>query len=104
MAGFVIAATGVLILALMSVFANRRFSDRDRLPMQWSLDRKVNWSAPRPVALAFTPILAAVVLAFVAHQLAGNPTSQFWTLAAIAAAFVGMHLLHLRLLEKWPAN
>ena len=92
------------MLALMSVAANRRFRDRDRLPMQWSLDRKVNWSAPRPIALAFTPALAAVVLIAVALLPADDPAIRFRVLLAVAAAFVGVHLLHLRLLEKWPAG
>jgi hypothetical protein len=104
MTGFAIAAAGVLILALMSASANRKFRDRDRLPMQWSLDRKVNWSAPRPVALAFTPLLAGVVMSTIAHLLASDPATQAWTLIAIAAVFVGVHLLHLHLLEKWPAS
>ena len=104
MASLVVTVTGILILALMSISANRKFRDRDRLPMQWSLERRVNWSAPRPLALAFTPLLAAVVLTVMAYMLAHEPTTRLWTLAAVAAAFVGIHLLHLRLLEKWPAS
>ena len=100
MTGFSIAAIGVLILALMSIAANRKFRDRDRLPKQWSLNGTVNWSAPRHIALAFTPLLATVVLFTIAKMLAGEPDTEFWTLIVVALAFVGAHLLHLRLLEK----
>ena len=31
-------------------------------PMQWGLDGKPTWHAPRSVALAFVPVLAALVL------------------------------------------
>jgi len=103
MAGYAVAATGVLILVIMSIGANRKFRDRARLPMQWSFDQKVNWSAPRHLALAFTPLLAAMVMALIANQLASDPPLQFWTLTVVAAVFVAVHLLHLYLLEKWPA-
>ena len=57
-----IAALTICILAVMSIRANGRFKDEDRLPMQWSLDKSVNWTAPRPLALALTPVLAAIIL------------------------------------------
>lgn len=98
----VVVVIGVVTLVLMSVAANQKFHDRDRLPMQWSLDRRVNWSAPRPIALAFTPALAVVVLIVLLQLLASDPEVQFWTLVAVAAVFVGVHWLHLYLLERWP--
>lgn len=94
-----IALTGVLILALMSVLANRRFVDLQNLPMQWSLTGRVNWSAPRAMALAFTPLLALVVLFAAATGLAGD--IEVWGVAVMAAAFVGLHLLHLWLVDRW---
>ena len=104
MASLFVIATGILILALMSAAANRKFRDRDRLPMQWSLGSRVNWSAPRPLALAFTPALAAVVMVAIALLPTDDPATRFRILVAVAAAFVGVHLLHLRLLEKWPKS
>ena len=54
------ATMGALIL--MSMRADRRFSHRERLPMQWSFGGSVNWRAPRRVALALTPALALLCL------------------------------------------
>lgn len=104
MTGFVIAASGVLVLALMSLMANRKFRDRDRLPMQWSLDGKVNWSAPRRIALAFTPALAALVLFAAAFKFSGDSGQAPWVLLVMVLAFVAAHMLHLRLLERRPTN
>jgi hypothetical protein len=53
----VVILVGVTMIAL-AILANMRFRREFRLPMQWWLDGRVTWSAPRPVALAFIPVLA----------------------------------------------
>ncbi|TXM67598.1 hypothetical protein FV222_20140 [Methylobacterium sp. WL103] len=58
-----IAIAAVAVLSALSLWANGPFSALDRLPMQWSLSGEVNWSAPRPLALAFVPVLAAILMA-----------------------------------------
>lgn len=72
--------------------------------MQWSLDGNVNWSAPRHVALALTPLLATVVLFTVAISFADDPNSKLWSLILIALAFVAAHLLHLYVVARWTGN
>ena len=58
-----VAIAAVAVLSALSLWADGRFSASDRLPMQWSLSGEVNWSAPRPLALAFVPVLAAFLMA-----------------------------------------
>ena len=52
----IIALIAIGLLIRMSVRANARFREEVRLPMQWALDGSVNWTAPRGLALALTPI------------------------------------------------
>ncbi|WP_428030517.1 hypothetical protein [Ancylobacter sp.] len=94
-----IVLTCLTVLAGMSLFANGRLRDHARLPMQWSLSGTVNWSAPRPLALAITPLLAAVSLVGLAVLLRGSADAS-WALMVAALSFVGAHLLHLALLLR----
>lgn len=84
----------------MSARADRRLRDRARLPMQWSLQGKVNWTAPRRIALAFTPMLAALVLSAMALGLGDDPAGRAWPLGTVALGFVGAHALHLWLIGR----
>lgn len=96
----------LLLLVTMSVRADRRLGGLARLPMQWSLKGSVNWTAPRKWALAFTPLLAAFCLSVI-FALARFPTSAprpgegtSLTLLSIGLAFVAIHALHIRLVER----
>jgi hypothetical protein len=99
-----IAALAVCVLGVMSIRANGRFKNEDRLPMQWSLDRSVNWTAPRRVALAFTPVLAAIVLsATVALTIYSTPRPgqgglEIPAMVFVALVFIGAHAFHLWLI------
>ncbi len=101
-----LAALAVFALLAMSLRANRKFKDEDRLPMQWSFSSSVNWTDPRPIALALTPVLATVILlAAVASTLVLEPRSgqegfEVPTILFIAFVFIGAHALHLRLVGK----
>lgn len=101
-----IAAIGIMVLLIMSLRANARFRSENRLPMQWSFSGSVNWTAPRPVALAFTPTLATIILvAAVASTLALTPRPgqegfEVPMIAFIAITFVGVHALHLWLINR----
>lgn len=74
--------------------------------MQWSLDGSVNWSAPRVVALSFTPVLAGVILLATAALTAfvqpkhGQEGFAVPTMIVVALVFVGAHALHLWLIGK----
>lgn len=62
---FITVLVGIGSLS-MAAGANRRFRAQRSLPMQWWLDGRVTWSAPRAVALAFIPVLAILLLGFIA--------------------------------------
>ena len=102
----IVAVIAVCALVLMSVRENRRFKEQDRLPMQWSLNGSVNWTAPRPVALAFTPILAAIVLGatvWLTTALTPRPGEEGFAvpvLVFVALMFVGVHAFHLWLIRS----
>jgi hypothetical protein len=105
----VIAVIAVSLLVLLSVQADKRFRNRKRLPMQWSLGGHVTWTAPRRVALVFTPALAALVLigTAVAVQVSGDPKpgqEGFGppVMLLMAVAFLGAHALHLRMISRAP--
>ena len=60
---FVLASAIVLLVIIgLSIGANARLRQYDRLPMQWSLTGKVNWTAPRVLALSFYPVLGAFLV------------------------------------------
>jgi hypothetical protein len=94
----------IAVLGGMSLWANRQFSMLERLPMQWSLTGKVNWSASRRIALMFTPILATVTLAYIGMTLSASGVlgskASFVTVTAISGCFVGVHALHFYLISR----
>ena len=102
----VIALFALLTLIGMSLRANRKFAGERRLPMQWSMSGTVNWTAPRPLALSFTPILAGLVLvAATAATIMTEPRPGQEGMAVpvilfLSAAFLAVHSLHLRLISK----
>lgn len=94
---FALAATG-----LVSVLAWRRTAAGERLAMQFGPDGMPTWTAPRLVALCFTPILgclmAAAFLALGAFgPMVGVAGAYRVGNAAAAAALVLAHVLHLRM-------
>ncbi len=86
----------VALLALISRLAAQRIAPgAERLTMQWKWDGRPSWSLPRNRALAFTPILAAIILAIVA--MSGETATA---VLPVCAAFIAVHALHLFLLAK----
>ncbi|MDZ4375590.1 MAG: hypothetical protein U1C74_29775 [Phenylobacterium sp.] len=73
-----------------------------RLPMQWGLDRKPTWRAPRNLALGFSvglPLVIGLVLSAAARATdldAGEPLLLFLVRMAIAPVFALVHMLWLR--------
>ena len=102
----VIALFALLTLIGMSLRANRKFAGERRLPMQWSMSGTVNWTAPRPLALSFTPMLAGLVLvAATAATIMTEPRPGQEGMAVpvilfLSAAFLAVHSLHLRLISE----
>ena len=102
-----VAAGIIAVLVIASVRADRRFRSAERLPMQWSLTGNVNWTAPRRIALAFAPALAAICLGAIAilAWVGGAPRPGQEGLGPLVVlmvglVFAGVHALHLRLIEK----
>lgn len=101
-----VAILAIAMLASMSLMANARFRNERRLPMQWSLSGSVNWTAPRPLALAFTPVLAALCLSATAASAVllqprpGQEGLVVPALIAVALTLVGVHALHLWLIAR----
>lgn len=89
-------------LCVLARWANARFRQEDRLPMQWWFNGDVTWSAPRPLALALIPALALPVFASVAllPPRPGQENLVLPVLIGTGATFVAIQLLHVWLIEK----
>lgn len=101
-----ILVVSAAVLTLMSYRADARLRRHERLPMQWSLTGEVNWTAPRRPALAFIPVIGSIVIGAAAASSAwlpprpGQEGLALPALLAVAGAFVAMHGLHLRMIER----
>lgn len=100
----VIAVAFAAIMIGLSVRANSRFRDDERLPMQWSISGSVNWTAPRIIALSFTPALAIGVLIFFVigsvtmQPRPGQEGAAIPTLLGLGGCFIAAHVFHLWLI------
>lgn len=95
----------VLVLAAMSLALARRVPAGTKLPMQWGFNGRPTWSAPRGIALAFTPLMAAFTLTpFSLASLWVDPDERLTfriVLAAVSLGLIAAHALHLYLLARW---
>lgn len=95
-----------LAMAAVALWSNARLRGEARLPMQWGFNRQVTWSAPRPIALAFIPVLAcSMFAAVVALSLnvpprPGQEAMVLPTFIGIGVTFVAVQLLHLWLIGR----
>lgn len=102
----ILAVVIALIIIGLSVRANFRFRAEPRLPMQWSLSGSVNWTAPRVVALSFTPALTIAILAFFVvgsmtmQPRPGQEGAVVPALLGLGACFVAAHAFHLWMIGK----
>ncbi|WP_415288852.1 hypothetical protein RSD66_02385 [Brevundimonas sp. S1H14] len=101
------AAAFVAVLAAMSRQAARGLPRSARLPMQWGFDGRPTWRAPRDLALAFTPTLAAITL-FPTALLpllgkAGRGLGLYFGVLSLmgGVAWVAAHALYLWLVAQW---
>jgi len=51
----------ILATIFVSLLADRKFAGVARLPMQWGMNGRPSWTAPRAFALAFIPALSVAV-------------------------------------------
>ena len=104
----ILMASGfVVVLAAMSICSAKGWAPDQRLPMQWGFDGRPTWTAPRNLALSFTPILAALTLILTAMAsflgpLEGTDLRIFFAvLIGMGMSWIGLHALHLWLLARW---
>ncbi len=102
----IVSIAFVVVICILAYRANARFRDEARLPMQWGMTENVNWSAPRPVVLAFMPVLAAALLGFItvmAMTVPPRPGQEHLLLPAslvMGAALVVAQLFHFWLIDR----
>jgi hypothetical protein len=94
-----VGATFAAMLAISGI-AWMIFPKGARVPMQWGLDGKPTWTAPKPIGVLFSPILSLLVLSFAS---ASDPQKVTSILPMIAGAFLVAHVLHLAL-AQWHFN
>ena len=96
-------ATGLMIW--ISIIANGKFRDQNRLPMQWLLNGEVTWTAPRGIALAFIPVLGIpTVWAVVALTILVAPRPGQEGLEVPIILLVGLGLVATQWLHIWLIN
>ncbi len=97
-------ATGIsifIISGLIALIANYKLRHLQRLPMQWGFSGQVNWTAPRPYALALFPALYALIAVFIIFTgISGHEAITTRSLLILAITLVGAQLLHLLLIDK----
>lgn len=94
-----LALAGLGLILARAVRADRRLSGRARLPMNWSLSGDATLTAPRRLALATVPGLAATVLGLALT----NPESGLsspWAVLVLLAGFVVLQAVYLRRVER----
>lgn len=112
----IFAAAIGLTMIVLSVRANSRFRQEEKLPMQWMLSRSrplsstVIWSAPRAFALSLVPALAILVLSlfaigsFTLTPRPGQEGMMIPSLIFIGGIFLAVQILHLWLIAKTLRN
>jgi hypothetical protein len=88
----------VIVMIAISVWANSRLREYDRLPMQWSLSGKVNWTAPRVIGLSFFPMLAVIMvltLSLLSQRLPYRPGHDAYAIPLVAALLLAIQCAHL---------
>lgn len=102
----IVAALIIFFMVGISFAANSRFKAYERIPMQWSLSGRVNWTAPRGVALAFFPglaVLTAAALATVAETSSPRPGQEgeaAFAVPLVVAVLLGIQCVHLLIASR----
>lgn len=93
-----------LLAVGIAIRANSSFRDEVRLPMQWSITGKVNWTAPRVVGVSFFPVVTIFVLALIwVASLGPTKPGQEGLVVPIVLA-TGTILVAIQLLHLWLAS
>lgn len=93
---------GFALSVLLAVAANSRFSDLERLPMQWGLSGQVNWTAPRVLGLAFVPVLYAVLAGIFIWAAEHDPEKYTAkSLGIVLIALIAVQILHVWMIDRY---
>lgn len=88
------------VLALMSAVAAYRLPATPRWPMQFGLDGRPTWYAPRLAALSMTPALCLCVLLLLLATRSWLVPRGFLTMSFVAIVFAAAHLVYLALVAR----
>lgn len=93
----ILAFTSIGVMLAMSAYTYLRVRPGlARLPMQWSLKGRINWTAPRPVALLVTPVLFIALLIGLPLIVGANDNATVIPMLAFLGPLC--HLLHIVLI------
>ena len=91
-----LSLAAVVALIVRAMRADTRLAHHARLPMNWSLTGRATWTAPRRLALATVPALAALVFVLVLANPAEGLAAPLQVLL-LSAAFGVLQSVQLRL-------
>ncbi|MCJ2128866.1 DUF1648 domain-containing protein [Methylobacterium sp. E-045] len=99
---YVFAVVTLAILSCLSALAGFWVGDLDRLPMQWGLDGRPTWYAPKWIALGFIPVIGVIVMATVAvsHGPGGDGSGVARNMATVGAILVAAEIVYLFMLRR----
>lgn len=97
----VIYLSALMVQTTMSWLANARLRHHERLPMQFLGEGAVGWSAPRPIALSFTPVLSMLVMWAGVEWVTMSAEQSVAAMWIMALSFIGCHAFHLWLISRW---
>lgn len=96
---FLAGIVGFIIICVIALIANQRFRHLDCLPMQWGLKGQVNWSASRPIALAFIPAVYVLVAVIFIYAASHHPLKfSFKTVLIWIVMMIGIQIFHLSMI------
>lgn len=98
---YLMTTTVLIIMGCIAFIANRKLCHMKRLPMQWGLSGQVNWTASRQIALAFHPILFAIVSSWLVFKSAPGHEAQTITSILICSfIMIEIQIFHLFMIDK----
>ncbi len=105
MGAFFVGIVFSFVIIGVAIWANAHFVAEERLPMQWWLNGEVTWSAPRPIALAFIPVISiASLLGFALLLSYSRPRPGQEGMVVPAFIALGAIFLAAQLFHVWMAD
>lgn len=95
MTGAVFVAMTLFAMLAVSVRMLARAPAGAMLPMQWGVNLKPTWRAPRLVAGLFAPCVALLVLGLLASSAKSGDSLASVVLVTVGLFFIAVHAIHL---------